>query len=48
MDLHVGFGKTMVVVSGGITEDAMSKSKVYLCGVCILRVKANSLFLCTV
>ena len=30
------------MVSGGITKDGMSKSKVDLCGVDSLRVKANS------
>ena len=30
------------MVSGGITKDGMSKSKVDPCGVCSLRVKANS------
>ena len=34
--------KTKVVVCGGITKDGMSKSKVDQCGVCSLRVKANS------
>ena len=40
--LKVSLGKTKVVDSGGITKDGMSKSKVYLCGLCSLRVKANS------
>ena len=35
-------GKTKVMVSGGITKDGMSKSKVDPCGVCSLRAKANS------
>ena len=35
-------GKTKIIVSGGITNDGMSKSKVDPCGVCSLRVKANS------
>ena len=35
-------GKTMVMVRGGITKDGMSKIKVDPCGVCSLRVKANS------
>ena len=30
------------MVSGGITKDGMSKSKVDPCGVCSLRVKANT------
>ena len=34
--------KTKVMVSGGITEDGMSKSKVDQCWVCSMRVKANS------
>ena len=37
----------MVMVCGGITKDGMSKSKVDPCGVCSLRVKANSIFLCS-
>ena len=32
----------MVMVCGGITEDDMSKGKVDPCGVCSLRVKANT------
>ena len=32
----------MVMVSGGITKDGMSKSKVDRCGACSLRVKVNS------
>ena len=40
--LKVNLGKTKVMVSGGITNDGMSKSKVDPCGVCSLRVKANS------
>ena len=39
--LKVNLWKTKVVVSGGITEDGMSESKVDSCGVCSLRVKAN-------
>ena len=39
--LKVILGKTKVMVSGGITKDGMSKSKVDPCGVCSLRVKAN-------
>ena len=38
----VNLGKTNVMVSGGMTRDGMSKSKFNLCGVCSLRVKANS------
>ena len=34
-------GKTKVIVSGGITKDGMSKSKVDPCGVCNLRVKTQ-------
>ena len=30
------------MVCGGITKDGMSESKVDTCGVCNLRVKANS------
>ena len=40
--LKVNHGKTKVMVCSGITKDDMSKSKVYPCGVCSLRVKANS------
>ena len=35
-------GKTNLMVSARITKDGMSKSKVDPCGVCSLRVKANS------
>ena len=44
MGLKVNFGKTNVVVkvSSGITKDGFSKCKVNPCGVCSLRVKANS------
>ena len=40
--MKVSLGKTKVMVSSGITKDDMSKSNVDLCGVCSLRVKANS------
>ena len=40
--LKVIIEKTKVMVSGGITKDGMSKSKVDPCGVCSLSVKANS------
>ena len=40
--MKVNIGKTKVMVSGGITKDGMSKGKVDPCGVCSLRVKANS------
>ena len=40
--LKVNLGKTKVMVSGGITKNGMSKRKVFLCGVCSLRAKANS------
>ena len=40
--LKVNLWKTTVIVSGGITKDGMSKSIVDPCGVCSLRVKANS------
>ena len=42
MDLKVSLRKTMVMVCSGITKDGMSKSEVDPCGVCSLRVKANS------
>ena len=38
---------TKLMVSDGITQDGMSKSNVLPCGICSLRVKANSV-LCTV
>ena len=40
--LKVNPGKTKVMVCGSTTKDGMSKSKVDPCGVCSLRVKANS------
>ena len=40
--LKVNLGKTKVMVSGGITKNGMSKSKVDPCGVCSLKVKTNS------
>ena len=45
MGLIVNLGKTQVMVCGGITKDVMSKSNVDPCGVCCLRVMANS-YLC--
>ena len=43
--LKVIFGKTMAMISCGITKDGMSKSKVEPYGVCSMSVKAN-LVLC--
>ena len=40
-DLKVNLGNTKVIVSGGITKDGMSKSKVDPCGVCSMRGKTN-------
>ena len=40
--LIVNLGKTKVMVSGGITKDGMSKSKVDPCRVYSRRAKANS------
>ena len=40
--LKVYLGKTKVLVSGSITKDGLSKSKVDPCGVCSLRVMDNS------
>ena len=40
--LKVKLGKIKVTVSGSITKDGMSKSKVDPCGFCSLRVMANS------
>ena len=45
MGMKVNLGKSKVMVSGIITKDGMSKSKVGPCVVCSLRVMANS-FLC--
>ena len=38
----MNFGKTELMVCGGIMKDGLSKSKVDLCGVCSLMSKANS------
>ena len=35
-------GKPRIMVSGSITKDGLSKSEVDPCGVCNMRVKANS------
>ena len=40
--LKVNLGKTKVIVSGGITKDSMSKSKVDPCWVSSLKIKVNS------
>ena len=40
--LKVTHGKTNLMVSAGITKDCLIKSKIDPCGVCSLRVKANS------
>ena len=40
--LKVNFGKTKIMVCGSITNNGMSKCKVDPCGVCSLRVTANS------
>ena len=40
--LKVNLAKSTVMVSAGITMDGMSKSKVDLCKVCSLRVRASS------
>ena len=40
--LKVKIWKTKVMICGEIKKDGMSKSKVDPCGVCSLRVKANS------
>ena len=40
--LKVNLRKTKVTVCCGITRDGMSNSRVDPCGVCSLRVKANS------
>ena len=46
--LKVNLGKTKVIVSGGVTEVSLSKSKVDLHRVYSLRVKANSFLVCNV
>ena len=46
--LKVSLVKTKVKVSGGITKDGMSKGTVDPCGVCSLRVKVSSVYVCTV
>ena len=40
--LKVDIRKTKVMVSGGSRKDGITKSKVNTCGICSLRVKANS------
>ena len=40
--LEVKFAKTKVMLIDSITSNGLSKSKVDSCGVCSLRVKANS------
>ena len=40
--LEVSLGETKAMVSGSMTMDGLSKSKLDTCGVCSLRVKANS------
>ena len=40
--LKVSLWKTRVMVSGGITKDGLSRSKVDPCGVCSFRVKVDS------
>ena len=42
MGLIVNLGKTKVMVYGGITKGGKSESKDDTCGVCRLRIKANS------
>ena len=42
MGLKVNCRKTKVMICGGITKDGRSEIKVDPCGVCSLRVKANS------
>ena len=46
--LNAKLGKTKVLVRSSITKDCLSKSKVDTHGVSSLRVKANSVFVCTV
>ena len=40
--LKVNLRQANIIVSSGITKDGLSKSNVDTCGVCSLRVKANS------
>ena len=40
--MKVNLGYTKLIISGGITNDGLSKGKVDSCGVCSLRVKTNS------
>ena len=40
--LKINLRKTKVMVSGDITKDGMSRSKVDPCGVCRYTIKANS------
>ena len=42
--LKANLGKTKAMISSGITNDGMSKSKVDQCGVSSLREKANTVF----
>ena len=41
--LKINLRKTKLMVSGGITKDSMSKNKVYPCGACDLKAKADSI-----
>ena len=41
-DLKINLGKTKVMVRGGFTNDGLSRCIVDPCGVCSLRLKANS------
>ena len=40
--LKVNHGNTKMIISEIITKDGFSKNKVYLCGICSLRVEAKS------
>ena len=40
--MKADFGKSKVMVSDGITKDGLYRSNVDQCGVCSLRLKANS------
>ena len=42
--LKNNFGKTKVIVAGGITVDGLSKSKVDLCGLFCLKIVCNVFF----
>ena len=44
MCLNINLWNTNVMVCGGITKNGLSKGKVDLCGVSILRLRGSSVF----